>query len=99
MSKEPKILNIDPQLALPGGEVTINCGHLDTSDATLCAVWFGAERAPIVALSPKRVLAIVPEQKQSGKTEIVLESSGRRSEPATVLVGKRLAEDLHPVAN
>ncbi len=99
MSKGPKILNIDPQLALPGGEVIINCEHLDTSDPTLCAVWFGNERAPVVAISPKRVLAIVPDQKQSGKTEITLEARGIRSQPAALVVGKRLAEDLHPVAN
>jgi sugar lactone lactonase YvrE len=99
MSKEPRILNIDPQLALPGGEVIINCENLDTSEAASRAVWFGDERATIVALSPTRVLAIVPEQKQSGKTEVSLESRGRRSEPATLVVGKRLAEDLHPVAN
>ncbi|HYJ87858.1 MAG TPA: hypothetical protein VEW46_17470 [Pyrinomonadaceae bacterium] len=99
MSKEPKILNIDPQLALPGGEIVINCENLDTSDPTLCAVWFGNERAPLVAISTRRVLAIVPEQKQSGKTEVTLEAGGVRSQPATVSVGKRLAEDLHPVAN
>jgi sugar lactone lactonase YvrE len=99
MNKEPKILNIDPPLALPGGEVIINCENLDTSDATLCAVWFGDERAAIVALSPKRVLAIVPEQKQSGRTEVVLESRGTRSGLSALIVGNRLAEDLHPVAN
>lgn len=98
MSEEPRILDIDPPLALPGGEVTINCANLDTSDATLCAVWFGSERAPVVAISPRRVLAIVPE-KQHGKTEVTIESAGVRSQPAFVTVGKRLAEDLHPVAN
>lgn len=99
MSKEAKILNIDPQLALPGGEVVINCDGLDTSEPTSCAVWFGDERANIVAISPRRVLAIVPEQKQSGKTEVSLEARGIRSGPAILTVGRRLAEDLHPVAN
>ena len=99
MSKEVKILRIDPVLALPGAEVTVDCENLDTSDPTLCAVWFGSQRAPIVALSPRRVLAIVPELKQSGLTEVSLESNGERSETATVEVGTQLAEDLHPVAN
>jgi sugar lactone lactonase YvrE len=99
MSKEVKILGIDPARAIPGAEVTIDCNHLDTSDPTLCAVWFDGERAPIVALSPKRVLAIVPELKEVGEIEVTLESGGMRSEAATIVVGKRLAEDLHPVAN
>lgn len=98
MSK-PKILRIDPLLALPGSEVLIDCENLDTSDPTLCAVWFGNDRAPIVALSPRRVLAIVPELKQSGQIEVSLECNGNRSEASSVVVGKQLAEDLHPVAN
>lgn len=99
MSKEAKLLRINPPLAIPGGEVTIDCVGLDTGDPSPCAVWFGDERAPIVALSPRRVLAIVPELKQSGPIEVTLESRGSRSDAASVLVGKRLAEDLHPVAN
>jgi sugar lactone lactonase YvrE len=99
MSKELRIIRIDPPLALPGGEVTIDCEGFDTSDPTLCAVWFGNERAPIVALSPRRVLAIVPDLKQSGSIDVSLESGGIRSEATGVVVGKRLAEDLHPVAN
>ena len=99
MSKEPRILRIDPLLALPGAEVMIDCENMDTSDPTLCAVWFGDQRAPIVALSPRRVLAVVPELKQSGPTEVSLESNGERSSATTIEVGKQLAEDLHPVAN
>jgi sugar lactone lactonase YvrE len=99
MSKEGRILRIDPRYAVPGAEVTIDCEDLDTADPTLCAVWFGAERAPIVALSPKRVLAIVPEPKISGPVDVVLECDGARSAPMTITVGKQLAEDLHPVAN
>jgi sugar lactone lactonase YvrE len=99
MSKEFKILSIDPQLAIPGAEVMIDCEGLDTSDPTLCGVFFSGEKAPIVALSPRRVLAIVPELKQSGKIEIQIEHRGIRSDAAYATVGKRLAEDLHPVAN
>lgn len=96
---EPRILNVDPVLVLPGGEVIINCTGLDTSDPTQCFVWFGAAYAPIVALSPKRVLAVVPEQKQSGTLEVKIQSQGILSNGVDVTVGRRLAEDLHPVAN
>jgi sugar lactone lactonase YvrE len=99
MSKVAKILRIDPPYAIPGAEVTIDCEDLNTTDPTLCAVWFGEELAPVVAMSPKRVLAIAPELKRSGSVEVSLESGGVRSQPMSVVVGKRLAEDLHPVAN
>lgn len=98
MNKDPRILNIDPPRALPGAEIIINCDNLDTSDPTLCSIWFGDERASVVALSPTRVLAVVPE-KESGEIEVRIESGGTRSAPASVTVGKRLAEDLHPVSN
>ena len=99
MDKELKILRIEPPRAIPGAEVMIDCEGLDTSDPTLCGVFFDDEKAPIVALSPKRVLAIVPEFKQSGEIEVRIESRGRISEAASITVAKRLAEDLHPVAN
>jgi DNA-binding beta-propeller fold protein YncE len=99
MSKEVEIVSIHPSIALPGGEVAIDCDNLDTSDPTLCAVWFSNWRAPIVALSPRRVLAVVPDLKQSGSTEVTLESRGQRSNAVSVSVGRQLAEDLHPVAN
>jgi len=99
MTKQPQIVGVDPVLALPGAEVSIECENLDTSDPTLCGVWFRNQRAPIVALSPRRVLAIVPESKPSGLTEISIETNGNRSEAVAIEVGKQLAEDLHPVAN
>ena len=99
MSNAGEILRIDPQFGLAGGEVSIDCANFDTSNPTLCAVWFGEERAPIVALSPNRVLAVVPERRISGSVEVRLECGGLKSEPATMTVGRRLAEDLHPVAN
>ncbi|MGI8838619.1 MAG: gluconolaconase [Pyrinomonadaceae bacterium] len=99
MSKVPRILQIDPAIAIPAGEVAIDCVDFDTSDPTLCAVWFGNQRAALVALSPRRALAIVPEMRQGGPVAVALESQGARSAESSVIVGKRLAEDLHPVTN
>jgi sugar lactone lactonase YvrE len=99
MSKAGSILRIDPSYAIPGAEIAIDCENLDTTDPTLCAVWLGTERAPIVALSPRRVLAFVPELRQSGPVEVTLECDGERSNAVNIVVARRLAEDLHPVAN
>jgi sugar lactone lactonase YvrE len=99
MSKPGEILKIGPQLGLPGGEVSIDCENFDTSDPTLCAVWFGEERASIVALSPKRALVVVPELRLTGEVEVRLESGGVKSAPANITIGRRLAEDLHPVSS
>ncbi len=99
MSKPGEILKIVPQFGLAGGEVAIECANFDTSDPKLCAVWFDDERAPIVALSPNRVLAVVPESRSFGRVEVRLESAGVKSDPGMITIGRRVAEDLHPVAN
>ena len=94
-----KILSINPVFGIPGGEVVIDCADFDTSDPAICAVWFGDTVAPIVALSPNRILAIVPEIRSGGSVEVRIASGLERSEPVTVVVARRLAADLHPVSN
>lgn len=98
MSAAGKILNIDPPYAIAGGEIVIDCAGFDTSDPSQCAVLMGETPAQIVASGPRRVLAAVPET-NGGKVEVRLKSRGQLSEPAHLTVGRKLAGDLHPVAN
>jgi sugar lactone lactonase YvrE len=99
MNQAGEILGINPGAGIPGGEVMIECAGFVTSGRAHCAVYFNDERAAIVALSPKRVVAIVPEIKESETVQVTLESSSARSKAANFIVGTKLAEDLHPVAN
>ena len=98
MATAAKILNIDPAYGIAGGEIVIDCEGFDTSDPSRCGVTIGEAQAQIVALGPHRVLAVVPETK-GGKVEVRLSSNGELSEPASLTVAKKLAGDLHPVAN
>jgi sugar lactone lactonase YvrE len=99
MGRAGHIVRVDPPAGIPGGEVLIECKGLDTSDPTQCVVWFDDQRAPLVALHSSRILAVVPNMNPSGPAEIVLECAGDRSSPVDFTVARRLAEDLHPVAN
>lgn len=99
MSRAGNLLRIDPAAGIPGGEVIVECAGFDTSEPTECAVWFNQERAPIIALGPRRSLAIVPELKRSQAAEIRLESGAARSDALSFTIGKSLASDLHPVAS
>lgn len=99
MSSAGPTITTFPQSGIAGGEVTIACENFDSSEPGKCAVRFGTEHAHIVALGPDRAVALVPELKQSGPVEVIVESAGKRSAPATFVVGKRIAEDLHPVTN
>jgi sugar lactone lactonase YvrE len=99
MSRAGRIVRVDPPAGIPGGEVAVECEGLDTGEIRSCACLFGGERAHLVGLSTKRALALVPDTGARGETQVVLESGGEQSEPSGFLVGSKLAEDLHPVAN
>jgi sugar lactone lactonase YvrE len=98
MGTPAKILGIDPVYAIAGGEVIIDCVGFDTRDPRACDVFIGDVPGQIVAIGPKRVLAIVPETK-GGELDVRLESGGDLSDPAKLTVARKLAGDLHPVAN
>ena len=93
-----KIINIDPPYAIPGGEIVIDCTDFDGSSPSQCSVLFGDTAAQIVALGPRRVLVQVPETKD-GEVAVALKNKDNLSEPARLTVAKKLAGDLHPVAN
>ena len=98
MATPPKIVGLDPVYAIAGGEIIIDCVGFDTRDPQGCAVIIGDAPAPIVAIGPRRVLAIVPETK-GGELDVRLQSGSELSEPARLTVARKLAGDLHPVAN
>ena len=98
MAGPGKILNIDPPYGIAGGEIVIECDGFDTSEPAECLVLIGNTPAQIVACGPRRVLAIIPETK-GGKVEVRLQSGQQLSEPAHMTIGRKLAGDLHPVAN
>jgi DNA-binding beta-propeller fold protein YncE len=95
MATAPKILNIDPPYGIAGGEIVIDCTGFDPSQG---AVLIGDSPAQIVASGPRRVLATIPETK-GGKVNVSLWNGDEPGEPADLTVGRKLAGDLHPVAN
>ncbi|HEY6804303.1 MAG TPA: IPT/TIG domain-containing protein [Pyrinomonadaceae bacterium] len=99
MSQIPQITRIEPRYGLPGGEVVIYCTNVDTSDLNSCAVLFGDTPAPLVAFSPERVLALVPEESHSGEVQVRIASANQTSEGVPFQVGKKLVGDVHPVSN
>lgn len=99
MNKAGKILTIDPPYAIEGGEIAIECEGFTLNREGDFACYIGGKQARLTAASPTRVLAVIPENENGGRAEIYLESETERSEPASVLIGKKLVEDMHIVAN
>lgn len=99
MNKAGKILSLSPPYALPGGEVIIECEGFEVNLEEGYGCFFDGQQARIVAASSRRIIAIVPEKFDSHEVEIYIESGGYRSDSASIIVGKKLAEDLHIVSN
>lgn len=99
MSKAGKIVSINPPYAIPGGEVLINCEDFQINDGEQFGCFFGGQSARIVGASSNRILAIVPDDFDAVDVEVYLESGGDRSETQNITIGKKLAEELHIVAN
>jgi sugar lactone lactonase YvrE len=99
MSRAGRILRVDPGAGIPGGEIVIECAEFETHPLNACRVRFQGERAHLVGLNARRALAIVPEGLPGGQVEVTMSNAIADAEPSQLLVGTKLAEDLHPVAN
>src|SRR6185312_12591879 len=75
------------------------CENFNTSEPAACKVLFDDTVAQTVALGPNRVLAIAPEIRGSGGTQVRLQSGSFRSEAVPFTIARKLATDLHPVSN
>ena len=99
MNKAGKIISVNPPRAIAGGEVVIECENFTIGEYDGYGCYFGEKPARIVGASADRVLAVVPEDLDATDVEVTLESAGERSNSFSVTVGKKLADDLHIVAN
>lgn len=91
------INSIEPKYAIAGGEISIECeGFEPVFGSSAC--YIGGEKAAITAASSKRVLANVPEG-VSGEVAVVLESGTERSNSVDLVIGRKIAGDMHNVAN
>lgn len=99
MNKAGRINSIKPPYAIPGGEVSIECEGFEINQGEEYGVYFDGQKARLVGASSNRILAIVPEVFDSTDVAVHLENGGEKSDPVNLIVGKKLAEDMHIVAN
>lgn len=99
MENTIKINLVNPQYAIPGGEVVIECDNFRIGGETHYGCYFDGEKARIVGASNRRIVAIVPDEFLSETVSIVLEAGEARSEPFEIKVAGKLTGDLHIVAN
>src|SRR5436190_12383102 len=94
------IKNVMPKAALPGGEVIIEYTGRELAGTSQPEVRFGDFSAQVTMASNDHIIAKVPDSSaELGTSELVVLSNGDSSRPFPYEVGKKLASNLHPVAN
>jgi hypothetical protein len=94
------IKNVVPKAALPGGEVVIEYSGRELEGTSQPAVRFGDFTAQVMLASNEYIIAKVPESSaESGTSELVISTNGDTSRPFPYEIGRKLASNLHPVAN
>lgn len=95
-----EISRVLPRAALPGGEVRIEYQGRKLEGSRLPAVRFGEFDAQILLASSHAIIARVPESSSElGTSDLRVSSNGDSSSRYPYPTGKRLATNLHPVAN
>src|SRR6266853_6538687 len=94
------IKNVMPKAALPGGEVIIEYSGLELAGTSQPEVRFGDFNAQVTMASNDHIIAKVPESSAETRTsDLIVSTNGDTSRPFPYEVGKKLASNLHPVAN
>ena len=99
MNKAGRIISIKPPYAIPGGEISIECENFQIGATGDYGVFFDGQKARIVGASENRILAIVPGDFDATDVSVYLENGGERSESFNFIAGKKLADEMHIVAN
>jgi sugar lactone lactonase YvrE len=92
----PHITSLNPRAAIPGGEIVIRGTGL-AGEGLRSLVRFGDEPGTLLLRSPNRLTVRVPEGVASQNLTVEAGNGARATAP--VVVGRTIAENLHPVAN
>ena len=93
---QPRIDNVSPGAAIPGGDVFIRGSGFQAHNGTRPVVRFGDAEGSILLWSEDLLIARVPEGASSALT---VETHGGKSGAFPLALGRLVADNLHPVAN
>ncbi len=94
--KRPQITDVNPHAAIPGGEIVVRGTGL-AENGRHALVRFGDQPGGLLLSSPDRLIVRVPDDVFS--KNFTVETPAGSSGPTSVVVGRTIAENLHPVAN
>jgi sugar lactone lactonase YvrE len=93
----PRIDDIVPAAALPGGEIELTGANLGPFDSSLPSVLVDGEPAHVLMSRPARLALRVPAEADTGLIEV--RNPAGASNTAPLRVAHQLSDGLHPVTN
>jgi sugar lactone lactonase YvrE len=99
MSSAGKIVSISPRYAISGGEIYIDCEGFEIGEFGTYGCFVGGVQCKLIGASSKRIVAAVPDGVEPAHTHVHLESGGHQSAAYEIVVGERVATEMHIVAN
>ncbi len=98
MSNVSKVLLIEPQYAIPGGEITVFF-ETPVAEPSEIECLFDGIPGEISAASTQRLMVRVPEGIESEEVDVKISAKGKEGESHKLSVGGRLCGKMHIVAN
>ncbi len=95
-NNRPQITEVNPHAAIPGGEIVVRGSGL-AENGRHALVRFGDQPGSLLLSSANRLIVRVPEDVLS--KNFTVETPSGSSGPSPVVVGRTIAQNLHPVAN
>jgi len=96
-SHAPRIESLQPNAALPGGEVEVLGTNLGPVSYRRPVAMVGDLAAPVVMSRSKRMVLRIPEEAESGRLRIL--RNGAQSNAVDLKVANQIASGVHIVAN
>jgi sugar lactone lactonase YvrE len=93
----PRIESVEPNAALPGGEIEVLGANLGAISYRRPVAMLGDLAAPVVMSRNRRLLLRIPQEAASGSLRVL--QNGAQSNAVAVEVGVELATGVHAVAN
>jgi len=97
MTAPVQITRVAPSAGIAGGEIAVN--YLVPAGASRdLTVLFDEMPARSVAVGARRAVVSIPETNKEGKIKVIVVAGDQRAE-ADFIIGRKLADGLHPVTN
>lgn len=93
----PRIERVEPDAAIPGGEITIQGAGFTNGNHARPEVRFGSAAGSVLLASSNVLVARVPEDADSDAVRV--QAGDASSHPFPITLGALIADNLNPVAN